>query len=154
MCNLSKLSNLHFLTAYTCWLRATKITFMDGLLYEGLVNPREKSHHQRCLLLSVGRGRHSGGAETHQGTHSSFVRPDNPGLLSSAECLIYSGHTARSGFGTPGKLWLLLWKLQSCVCTHHDEQQDVLEAIPEVQSVGAEKGKISLQELQTKQRGF
>lgn len=75
-------------------------------------------------------------------------------FLSSAECLIYSGHTARSGFGTPGKLWLLLWKQQGCVCTHHDEQQDVLEAIPEAQSVGAEKGKISLQELQTKQRGF
>lgn len=49
-------------------------------------------------------------------------------------------------------MWLLLWKLWTCVCTHHDDQQDVLEVIPEAQSVGAEKGDASLQELRTKQR--
>lgn len=49
-------------------------------------------------------------------------------------------------------MWPLLRKLPSSICTHHDDQQDVLEVIPEAQSVGAEQGEVSLQELRVKQR--
>lgn len=38
-----------------------------------------------------------------------------------------------------------------CVCArsaHHDGQQNVLEVVPEAQRVGAEQGKVSLQELE------
>lgn len=35
---------------------------------------------------------------------------------------------------------------------HHDDQQNVLEVVPEAQSVAAEQGKVSLQKLGMKQR--
>lgn len=36
--------------------------------------------------------------------------------------------------------------------THHDGQEDVLELVAEPQGVGAEKGKVALQQLQRRQR--
>lgn len=35
-----------------------------------------------------------------------------------------------------------------CVSTHHDDQQNILEVVPETQCGAAEQGKVSLQELQ------
>lgn len=100
----------------------------------------------------MGKGWRSGGAETHQET---------PAEHTAALC----GHTIqRFCLQTlhlfqlnctqvlVRQVWPLLREARTCVCTHHDDQQDVLEVIPEAQSVGAEKGKVSLQELQTKQR--
>lgn len=56
-----------------------------------------------------------------------------------------------------GTLHLAVFKIcHLCVCSsvsaHHDDQQNVLEVVPEAQRVAAEQGKVSLQELGIKQR--
>lgn len=35
-----------------------------------------------------------------------------------------------------------------CMCSYHDDQQDILEVIPEAQSGAAEQSEVSFQELQ------
>lgn len=68
-------------------------------------------------------------------------------LASGRESFLFREKRTRRGFRPVWKRHLSVWRRASA---HHDDQQDVVEVLPESQRGAAEESEVSLQELEKK----